>query len=82
MSIVIVLIVVLIVGGLIVKFYPTPKSTTFLAQGEILTPDETLEELTPETVVVTEPLVETPKMSAKPAKKPQTKKKPAKKKDA
>ena len=72
MSIVIVLIVVLVVGGLIAKFYPKSKQTTFLAPGEILTP----EELAPETAVVTEPSVgkklvtKAPKMAAKPKKKP------------
>jgi hypothetical protein len=81
MSIVIVLIAVLVVGGLIAKFYPKPKQTTFLAPGEILTP----EELAPETSVVIEPLVEqkvvntAPKMDAKPKKKKQHYKKPAKK---
>ena len=80
MSIVIVLIVVLVVGGLIAKFYPTPKSTTFTAPGEILTPEEPLEELAPESAVVIEPEVvnETPTMTAKPKKKKHYKK-PAKK---
>jgi len=84
MSIVIVLIMVLIVGGLIAKFYPKPKPTTFLAPGETFTP----EELAPETAVVIEPLVESkviteaPKMNAKSKKKPQPKKKPATKVDA
>jgi hypothetical protein len=73
MSIVIVLIVVLVVGGLIAKFYPKPKLTTFLAPGETLTPEE---ELAPETAVVTEPsvgkkiVIKAPKMAAKPKKKP------------
>ena len=84
MSIVIVLIIVLVVGGLIAKFYPTPKQTTFTAPGEILTPEEPLEELAPESAVVIEPLVvskivsETPTMTAKPKKK-KYHKKPAKK---
>jgi hypothetical protein len=87
MSIVIVLIAVLVVGGLIAKFYPNPKQTTFLAPGEILTPDETSEELAPETAVIIEPLVvskiinKAPKMDAKPKKK-QNHKKPAKKVNA
>ena len=79
MSIVIVLIVVLVVGGLIAKFYPKSKQTTFLAPGEILTLEE---DLAPETAVVTEPSVgkkivtKAPKMAAK------LKKKPAKKVNA
>lgn len=85
MSIVIVLIAVLVVGGLIAKFYPKPKQTTFIATGEILTPEE---ELAPESAVVIEPLVvskvvsEVPKMSAKPKKKKQHGKKPVKKTNA
>lgn len=81
MSIVIVLIIVLVVGGLIAKFYPKPKQTTFTAPGEILIPEE---ELAPESAVVIEPLVvskivsETPTMTAKPKKK-KYHKKPAKK---
>jgi len=47
MSIVIALIIVLVVGGLIVNFYPKPNKPT-LAQGEILTPDETVESITEE----------------------------------
>ena len=84
MSIVIVLIAVLVVGGLIAKFYPKAKPTSFLASGETLTP----EELAPETAVVTEPstgqkiVTETPKMEAKPKKKKQQHKKPAKKANA
>jgi len=78
MSIVIALIIVLVVGGLVTRFYPKPNKTIVTA------PDET----TPEPIVVTEPLVETkvveepkveaPKMVAKPKKKPQPKKKPTK----
>jgi hypothetical protein len=87
MSIVIALIIVLVVAGLITKFYPKPIQSP-LAQGEILIPEpEVTPEPTPEVVV--EPLVETkvvaeapkveaPKMTAKPKKKPQHKK-PAKK---
>ena len=87
MSIVIALIIVLVVAGLIAKFYPKPIQSS-LAQGEILIPEpEFLPEPTPEVIV--EPLVETkvvaeapkveaPKMTAKPKKKPQHKK-PAKK---
>jgi len=50
MSIVIALIVVSVVGGLIAKFYPKAKQTTFLAPGETFT----LEELAPESAVVVE----------------------------
>jgi hypothetical protein len=78
MSIVIVLIAVLVVGGLIAKFYPKSKQTSFLAQGETLTPEPVTDNSVPELVV--EPL-ETPKMVAKPKKKPQHKK-PAKKVNA
>ena len=39
MSIVIALLVVIIVGTLVAKFYPTTKSKSPLAQGEILIPD-------------------------------------------
>jgi len=85
MSIVIVIIAVLVVGGLIAKFYPKAKPTSFLASGETLTPEE---ELAPETAVVTEPSVgqkivtETPKMEAKPKKKKPQHKKPTKKVNA
>jgi hypothetical protein len=84
MSIVIALIVVLVVSGLIAKFYPKQKQPTTLAQGETLTP----EELAPETAVIIESLVESkviaeaPKMDAKPKKKKQHYKKPAKKANA
>ena len=77
MSIVIALILVVVVATFVVKFYPKPSKST-LAQGEILIPEpEFLPEPTPE-VVVEEPKVEAPKMSAKPKKKPQPKKKPTK----
>ena len=84
MSIVIALIVVLVVGGLISKYYPKPNKTIVVA------PEETL----PEHTVVIEPLVDTPpiittkpsdeaaKMSAKPKKKKPQHKKPAKKANA
>jgi hypothetical protein len=87
MSIVIALIIVLVVAGLITKFYPKPIQSP-LAKGEILIPEpEFLPEPTPEVIV--EPLVETkvvietpkvevPKMAAKPKKKLQPKKKPTK----
>lgn len=87
MSIVIALIVVLVVGGFISKFYPKPNKTIVVA------PEETKVETTPkpnvfieplaETKVVTEvPKVEAPKMAAKPKKKPHHKKKPTKKPNA
>lgn len=87
MSIVIALIVVLVVGGFISKYYPKPNKTIVVA------PEETKVETTPEPTVVIESLVETkvtaeapkveaPKMDAKPKKKPQHKKKPAKKPNA
>jgi hypothetical protein len=79
MSIVIALIAVLVVGGLIAKFYPKQKQTTILAQGETLTPEPVTDNSVPEVVI--EPLIETPKMVAKPKKKPQHKK-PAKKVNA
>ena len=78
MSIVIALIVVLVVGVLVSKYYPKPNKTIVVA------PEP---ELAPEPTVVIEPLVETkvvaetPKMDAKPKKKPQHKK-PAKKANA
>ena len=90
MSIVIALIVVLVVGGLVANYYPKPNKPT-LAQGEILTPDETVEPITeeaPEPISVPEVVEETievvipttppstPIMKAK--KKPHHKKKPAK----
>ena len=83
MSIVIALIIVLVVGGLVTRFYPKPNKTIIAAL------ETTKVETTPEPIVVTEPLVETkvvveepkveaPKMSAKPKKKPQPKKKSTK----
>ena len=75
MSIVIALIVVFSVAGLIIKFHPKPIKPT-LAEGEILIPEpEPVVESIPEVVI--EPLVEAPKMDAKPKKKtPKHKKKP------
>lgn len=71
MSIVIALIVVLVVGALVSKYYPKPNKTIVVA------PEPEME-LAPETSVVIEPLVETKvetsKMGAKPKKKPQHKK--------
>jgi hypothetical protein len=79
MSIVIALIVVLVVGALVSKYYPKPNKT-------IVVSSEPEMELAPETSVVIEPLVETkveaPKMDAKPKKKKQHYKKPAKKANA
>ena len=79
MSIVIALIVVLVVGVLISKYYPKPNKTIVVA------PEPEME-LAPETSVVIEPLVETkvetPKMGAKPKKKKPQHKKPAKKANA
>lgn len=81
MSIVIALIVVLVVGALIAKYYPTPKATNTLAKGEMLTPDsEDLIKLSSKeeevAVPTTPPLITTKpsdeaaaKMSAKPKKK-------------
>jgi outer membrane biosynthesis protein TonB len=87
MSIVIALIVVFLVVGLIINFYPKPVKST-LAEGETLTPDP-IEEDTTEPVVesipegiVESPVVKAPKMAAKPKKKPQPKKKPTTKVDA
>jgi hypothetical protein len=84
MSIVIALIVVLVVAGLITKFYPKPNKPT-LAQGETLTPEpevlpEPIHEVIIEPLVVSTPKtkVEAPKMDAKPKKKLQPKKKPSK----
>jgi len=76
MSIVIAILAVIVVSGLIAKFYPKQKQTTILAQGETLTPEPITDNSVPEVIV--EPLVETPKMVAKPKKKSQPKKKPAK----
>jgi outer membrane biosynthesis protein TonB len=92
MSIVIALIVVFLVAGLIVNFYPKPTKPT-LAEGEILIPDpieentiepvvESIPEGIVESPVVKIPVVEIPKMVAKPKKKPQPKKKPATKVNA
>ena len=81
MSIVIALIVVLVVGGFISKYYPKPNKTIVVA------PEPEME-LAPETSVVIEPLVETkvvteaPKMDAKLKKKKPQHKKPAKKVNA
>ena len=89
MSIVIALIVVLVVGGLITKFYPKPKSTQVEEQptwdfSPKPIPESTHvnppvpETLTPkETIIESTPevVVETPTMVAKPKKKPQPKKK-------
>ena len=79
MSIVIALIVVLVVGGFISKYYPKPNKTIVVA------PEPEME-LAPETSVVIEPLVETKvetsKMAAKPKKKHYHKKKSAKKPNA
>ena len=71
MSIVIVLILVLVVGGLIAKFYPAPKSKPEFTIDSISEPVVETE------IVVEEPVVDVPKMDAKP-KKTATKK-PAKK---
>lgn len=53
MSIVIVLLVVIIVGTLIAKFYPTPKSDSIATQEVAITPD--VEELIQEAARVTIP---------------------------
>ena len=89
MSIVIALIIVLVVAGLVVKFYPKPKTTQVEEQPtwefspkpipestHVIPP--TPETLTPKSEAVVEPVVNAPKMAAKPKKKPQHKK-PAKK---
>ena len=76
MSIVIAILAVIVVSGLIAKFYPKQKQSTILAQGETLTPEPITDNSVPEVVV--EPLVETPTMTAKPKKKPQPKKTKAK----
>lgn len=88
MSIVIALIVMIVVGMFISKYYPKPNKTIVVA------PEETKVEVTPEPTVVIEPLVETTpiittkpsdeaaKMSAKPKKKKPHHKKPAKKPNA
>jgi hypothetical protein len=81
MSIVIALIVVLVVGVLVVKFYPkAPPKIEEKATWDFTPKSEPVVK-TPE-VVVKAPIAETPKMDAKPKKKPQQKKKPAKKVNA
>ena len=92
MSIAIALIIVLLVAGLVVNFLPTPKQTTFLAPGELLSSEETetaynkKEESTPLPVedqlpIEIEKIKKAPKMTAKP-KDAQHKKKTSKKTEA
>ena len=87
MSIVIALIVVLVVAGLVTKFYPKPISKVeekptwdFISQPEpveVKTPEVVIE-----TPVVETPKVEAPKMAAKPKKKKPQHKIPTKKANA
>jgi len=78
MSIVIAILAVVVVSGLIAKFYPKQKQTTILAQGETLAPEEESVTDSPVPEVVVEPLVETPKMVAKPKKTTAKKSQPKK----
>ena len=81
MTFVIALIAVVVVGLLIAKYYP--KSTPKVEEKATwdFTPKSEPVVKTPE-VIVKAPIAETPKMDAKPKKKPQHKKKPAKKANA
>ena len=85
MSIVIALAVVLVVAGLIAKFYPKPTPKVEEKATWDFTPEPVVvktPEVVIETPVVEAPKVAAPKMDAKPKKKPQPKKKPAKKLNA